>query len=304
MKKLAKTRQLPAQMMVVTLIVMMILSIITVTLVGGAISSANRVQSDSQYQQLFASSEQAILTMIDEYGRSDSEGKLVSLQDLPTLPTDIADCSPQAGGSYLCELDGLDELHTTELTVADLSDFYDYELEKDQALTLKLNDYGGEILLSWTGEVAIDFGLFYRDAGTSRVEVIRDIYDLSGVMSRNGEDPIVDPAGNHSFDFVSYQDPDSQNMRFDLENVAGIEVADELLWLTVTPRMTNDGSTLLDIEAPNAGFPDQMRELVARTYLNSQDNTPIASARSIIPLHPQTYSLLEYALLSEGSLAK
>lgn len=305
-------KTLPAQIMLVTLLTLMILAIITVSVVTSTRKDVQQTVNTREYESLFATSEESILTIIDKYGKLATDGKLVTLAGLPQdMPADLGNCVQDASNEYSCVLKSqvdpsgvITTSKESEVSIKDIVSFNGYELSKDQSLTIDLQGYAGEIRLNWEGQAALDFGLVYRTAA-GEYGIIRDVYDLSATLDSTGGDPYADPQNKHSFAFAQHQSPASNSTRFILSGTTGLPANSTLILLTITPRIRPNGGIAINVSfGADGGLPTQMREILARSYDTANPNTVTASVRSLVPIFPQAAALLEYVLLVDGQVAK
>ena len=300
-------KRIPAQIMVVTLITLMVLGIVTVSIVTTARQDVQQTVNTAQYEKLFATSEENILTILDEYGKTDATGKLVSLSTLPTsVPTGLGSCTQLSSNNFECNFNDANDADVESvLIVRDITDFDDYELGKDQSLTLNLGGYQGEVRLEWSGNAAIDLGLVYSDF-TGNYQIVRDLFDPTGLLDSSGGNPFTDPqpGGLHPFPFVSFNTPTSNSFRFNISSIDGLPIGATTELLTITARIpaTSGVIALLDFEAD--ALQPQMREVLATSDNIVDPVSSTATARTLLPLYPQNYSLLEYGILLNSQLAK
>lgn len=292
------SKRQPAQILVITLFVLMILAIIVVGVVAVANKDVLQATSDQAYNELYDAAERSIISIIDQYGSASTP--LTNLTNSSLVPSGYS-CTSIGSGQYRCTR--AETGITNELLVRDTTDIVDYELGKDDSLTLSLNNYRGEFQLNWAGEAAIEFALHYYDTSTATYGVITDVYDNNTqlVFNNNGGDPLNDPLGNHPITFQTYS---GGGIRFNLASTVGINANRRLDYMRMTVRMRGDaGSTLLSIRPATSGLPNQVRVFEAASYA-SNSNHVLAQAITQVPLFPQIINILNYGLLTGSGVTK
>lgn len=292
----------PAQILVVTLFVLMIVAVIVVGVVSVAGKDALQTTADVQYNQLYDAAERTIITIIDSYGSATTPlSNLTNSSLVPSGYTCQANNTTCPLGQYLCTRSETGV--TNQLCIRDSRDISDYELSKDDSFVMPLNNYRGELQIAWVGEAALEFALHYYDTSTATYGVVNDLFDNNNplIFSSNGGDPFSDPAGVHA---LAFQTNASGGIRFNLSSTTGINANRRLDYLRITPRMRGDtGVILLDVTASSAGLPYQVRVFDSVSFA-SNDNHILAQAVSQVPLFPQIINILHYGLLTDSAVTK
>jgi hypothetical protein len=288
------------QIMLVTLLTLMVLGVITVGIIATTNRDVYQTVSNQQYEELYNRSEEIVFTILDKYSKTATGGQLVTLS---SLRTDFGgNCVETVSGrSYTCNLPDTSGQVNTEVKINDTDVFQDFELAKDDTLTLNLSGYSGQLNVSWQNSAAIDLSLVYTtSAGEYRVA--SDLFDLAGVFASNGGDPFA--GGTHDFQFSTLRAPNSNNFRVNIGSAINTAAGDTPRLLMITPRMAGaTGSILLSIET-TLPVP-QVREIVASSQVVGAVNAPLPSVRTQIPLHPQVPSIFSgYALLVDSGVQK
>lgn len=296
-----------AQILVVTLFVLMIVAVIVVGVVSVASKDVLQTTADRQYTELYDAAERSIMGMIDVYSNpSVPLNNLTMPANLPagyTCVPNSATCQENNGnpgaGQYLCTR--AEAGIVNQLCIREARDIWEYELAKDDSLVMPLNNYRGQLTMAWIGNSALEFALHYYNTATGTYGVIHDVFDNNSILNSNGGDPFSDPFNNHAFPF---QSESAQGIRFTLGNVTGVNANTRLDYLRITSRMRDDaGITLVDVTAQNAGLPNQVRVFDSTSYAQD-DNHVFAQAVTQVPLFPQIINILHYGFLTDGSVTK
>lgn len=297
-----KSKRKSAQIMVVTLLVMMILGIITVGVASNASRDTLQSVSSRQFEDLYDTSEERVFTILDKYSKiKNVSGQLYELNDLNyDYPTDCTEI--RSNKEYEC-IFSLNNSVESEVIVEDITNFDDYEIYKDEMFMFDLDGYVGEIRMSWEGEAAIDMGLIYRNTSSNRYFVIRDLYDRLSIMDAAGGDEFS--TDRHAFRFNTYQSPNTNSFRFSISQISGFNSSgNQSEYLFIIPRIDGDnGSIKLSFSAASS-LKEQMRVVTASSYVLGIDNGPVPSVRSMIPLAPQIPSIFAYSLMVDGPVVK
>ncbi|MBL8014842.1 MAG: hypothetical protein JNK26_01480 [Candidatus Doudnabacteria bacterium] len=290
-------KHLSGQILVVTLMILIIIAIIVVGVV--AVGSKDVLQSitDQRYNELYDAAERSIVGLIDKYG--DPTEPLTNLTNSAQVPSGYS-CAldPSVSGQYRCTVNSVYNL----LFVRDSRDVVDYELNKDDSLTLNMNGYRGTVVVSWTGTAALEFSLIYNDAGTIRN--INDLYDNNSptIFTANGGNPLSDPNNTHAFPFVTNA---GGGIRFNIGGITGLPAAATTYALRITPRMSGSaGNILLSVIPQNAGYPNQVRIFNGASLSTQADVGVLAEAITQVPLFPQIANVFQYGFLTGGGIAK
>jgi hypothetical protein len=283
----------PAQILLVSLLVLMIIGVIVVGVVAVASRDVLQTTSNQQYQKVYNAAESSIYQVIDKYGDAS-----VDLSSLTTEPFSTGSCATVDINTYNCTF--TEEGVTTEMEIRDNSDVEDFELTKDNSLELDLTGYRGNLVLSWTGAAAIEFGLIYEENGITKM--IGDLYDASNIFTNSGNPP-TQRTNPEQHPFLFDLDP-SGGIRFNIANIQGLPGVAQTLSLRLTARMDETQGAINISLSGDSGFPKQIREFIATSYDIASDVQATATVITQIPLLPQAPSALNYALLTRDTVQK
>lgn len=291
------------QILLITVLVLMIVSIVVVGVVSLANRDVQQVASEQQYQEILNESELQVLDFVSKYGAANDAYTQIINQE--------PQCIAISTTNYECNLGVTPEGIENEITIEDLDYLQDYELTKDANFDVYLGRFRGEIQFNYTGVAALEFQLFYIDAGGD-YQVITDVFDVTGgqVYDILIGDPLDNSSPNHPFNFRL--DPSSGNYAFTINDIDGFTSVDLPVSLNITARIPSDGVTLLDLEANNGGlspsvagvFPDQVRKYSASSYFAGGEANIATTVDTQVPLLPQGASFLYNGLLAEGLVEK
>ncbi len=284
-----------AQIMLITLIVLTILSIVTVTAIVLNSRDVAEVVVNKKYDEIYSASENKVLELVNIYGTYEST--------LASLGGD-QNCIGLDSNTFSCnfELESTNFNIESDVSVSDEKDIVDYKVFKDRSIELKLNGYRGDLDIYWdkpgqpiSSQASLEFVLIYRDSGGNYKAVI-DIFNGVGVYDST---PI------HRFTFSEnpvYSSNTTTARRISF--VGAISATDTPILLSITPRMNNlDDSVDITIIPTIAGtYPDQIRKFESKAYDPLDGETPVVNLITQIPLYPQTLGLFDYLLLSEGDI--
>ncbi len=298
-----------AQIMLITLVVLMILGIIVVGIVIVINRDTQETVANQKYEQVLNTAESNLQSIVQKYGNYSIA--------LSSLPSDFNVCSPVVANiEYNCTFQNQDFSSislTTQVNVQNTKDVREFEIKKDRSLVINLYDaaitpaggYKAGLELTWDNASALDFTLIYTD-GSGKDFAIKDVYDESNIYeSLVGDDPIGDPAGIHQLDFQAL---DLSNLQTSVRIALGtstIPAGVTIKSLRITPRMdATFGSIHLSLEAGSkSNFPYQMREFKSTSYdqLEGQ-TTPVVNVLTQIPLTPQTDSIFDYSFITNDTI--
>lgn len=290
-----------AQIMLITLLVLIILGILISGIVLVLRRDAEQTVANAKFEQLFNSAEGNLQSVVSDYG--DYSVSLSSLTQRFSECTSI-----EENFEYECVFEN-DEyssiLTNTKLTIEDSRDVVEYEIQKDKTLALDIDNYKQEIEVIWDSNVAVEITLLYRDSlGSTRI--IKDVFDRYNILeSLNGDDPYTDPFNMHPFNFSAVTGQD-QNRSFvvNLGSTIGLSASDSLLTILFTPRaFTSYASTRFSVRAINPSlFPHQMRVFTASSFDPSDGSSPVARLQTQVPLTPQIDGVFDYSLLTDSDI--
>lgn len=292
-----------AQVMVITLLTLMVLGIITVGVVLTASRDVFQTVSNQQYEIAYNAAEEEVFTFLDKYARSNSGGTFPSLAE---VTTDFPGACTQVtlGVSYYCSFLDTATSVQTELQIRDVTSFTDYEVVKDDSLSLNINGYRGEVRMSWQNSAAIEISLIYTTAA-GEYRIIKDLFDPAALLTASGGNPFVNsPGDGHAIVFSTYQSPFTNSFRFTVGNTLGIGATDVPRLLIITPRIPTAGRSIR-LSFNYDGSLGQMREFVGVGRLAGVLNSPVPSVRTYVPLYPQSLNIFNgYSLATEGQIVK
>ncbi len=296
---LNQSKKFPGQILVITLLALVIISIIIVGLFNLTTRDVQQTVANREYERLYNAAESKIFELVDEFG-SYTDVDLPSLIE-PSSPSELrnigTDCVTIDPSQINCDFTEGTTLVSME--VDDTDEIIDFELGKDDSLTLNLSGYRGDIEFNVSSGSALEFSLVYTLSGEPYV--INDYFDLDGVFDSNGGDPLSDPNGTHAFSFLPVAG--TSNYRFTIGNIAGLPLSARPEFITLTGRRDSEGIALLDVSG-NAGFPNQIRRLTTISYDQATQTNVVARVVTQIPLAPQQLSLFNYVLLTPDTVTK
>jgi hypothetical protein len=293
-----QSEPLKGQILLTTLLVLIIVAIIVVGVIAVVRRDVQQTVANELYQDLYNVSENSIFEIIDLYTSERTTLSLSQIQgDMPT-----ASCSDDTDfQGYRCEIVGTD--YTTVFQLRDTSEVTDYELGKDESLQLGLNGYRGDIILSWSGEAALEFGLVYLDG--SEYKYIGDLYDKVNVFDESGNDPLTDPPPeNHAFPFDNQPVGSETSFKFNIANITGLPGSATTQSLVIRSRVREEASVIKLNVKGDATLADQIREFIATSYKPNAGVDVVASVKTQVPLFPQVLPIFYYALGVDGPVAK
>lgn len=284
MLKRFQNKKISGQILVIVLMVILLLSIIIMGIIAVVNRDLEQSLSAEQYETSYNSSETKILELVEKYGDVSKD-----LRDLAT------DCGAAINNVYTCS-EQTDDNVVTEITVEDTSKVEDFELGKDETLKLILNDYRGQLDISWTGQVAFLITLEYQDA-SGTYKNIKDVYDRVSIYSQSGG------ASDHAFNFTTVG-PQNTSTRINLGSTTGLVAGDKLVFLKLKAIMKTTFSTLLTVDG-EATFPKQVRKFEGITYAESSSaKTAAPILITQIPLAGFEPGILNYVLESDVRVRK
>ncbi|BCX13865.1 MAG: hypothetical protein KatS3mg085_397 [Candidatus Dojkabacteria bacterium] len=282
-----------AQIMLITLMVLVILGVIISGIVIILQSDTSQTVSNEKYEQLYNNAEENLKKIAKDYA-----AYTVSLS---SIPTNFTECVEQiAGIKYQCQFNDsqfttISVSNTTQIEESKVVS--DYEIKKDEMFTINLNNYKNEIIFKWDRDSAIELGLLFQDSA-GQYRIVKDVFDPTNLFSSGTVNP-------HSFNFspISGEDP-NKSFSIDLSSVSSVGSTDNLLYLTVTPRMRDTfGSIRINIEPLDPStFPYQVRIITSSSLDQNDGQSPVVKLQTQIPLTPQIDSIFDYSLLSNGDI--
>jgi len=292
-----------AQIMVITLLILMVVALIIVSLSVLLERDTDQVVSGQVFEQLYTDSNNKLRDFVARYGLETNLSELAN-------EGCVLEYSDASGTKYSCSIvdsigDGLSS--TTIVEIADTKDVFDLELSKDKSFTVSLEGYEGQINSVWDQNIAVDFNLtYFDDANTNGVldsneslQTIQDIFDPFDIYT-SSPNPYLSTESTFNF---SPNGSNDQGMSF---NIAGVDgwganfVSQELVFI---PRYNTGRDPIFDI-TPNSytGYPEQVRDFDVSSFNTDSDDSPVTSIGTVLFIHPQSQSVFDYALFTEDSI--
>jgi type II secretory pathway pseudopilin PulG len=303
-----QTKQ-PAQILLVTILVLMIISIIVVGVVSLANKDVQQTVSQQQYEQVLNVAESNLLQFVNRYGGTSGA--------FSTMIADNPLCSLISTTEFECDLPVSSDAIVTNLEIFDTNVVEDLELTKDESFELDLvsnpatgQGFRGKVLFNYTGTVALEFALTYSQTGV--VQTITDVFDVSGgqIYDVLQGDPLDNSDIKHPFNFV--QEPTGE-YSFLIHTIDGFAGTSRPISLRVTARMgPTETVTLLDITGNSGGlplatagvFPNQVRKYITASYPEGENASIVAKVIAQVPLLPQAAYFLHSGLLTPNDVTK
>ena len=289
-----------AQALVITLLVISIISVVVIGLVVLSSRDVTQVLNNEKYERLYSESEKRVRDKIQDNGMAANP-----CGSGTTLPGSV---------EYNCGSLDISQTGVTannlsakvDLKIVDRKSIIDYTLSKDRTLDIALNGYNGEIQFRWNKPVAMEFNVIYTNT-SSNVVSVRDVYDLAGVYdSLIGDNPNNDTNNIHDLNFAVL-DPAklSTSTKFNI-STSNLALLGTTISLRVTPRMKtpSDVISLTVIPTSQESFPLQIREFISTSIDSKDEQSPIATVVSKIPLNPQIDDIFDYGLLVGNNLVQ
>lgn len=274
-------KNLKAQILVITLMVLLMLSIIVIGIIAVVTRDINQSTNQQQYETSYNKTEEKMLKALDTYGNTDT-----SLSGL------VNEGCFYEGTIYKCST--TDNNLVTQINVQDTSVVKDFELGKDQTFKVILGSYAGNLEISWTGDTAILMELEYKDT-SGKYLADQDVYDNAGILTSSGTS-----SADHKFNFVV---PAGKKNTIDV-NIAGITTSSAVntrYYFKIKALMNESShiSTLLSVTGDNS-LPKQIRKFEGVSYYQS-NTTDLSSAPTLItqiPIAGMDPEIMNYALRS------
>lgn len=288
--------KIKAQILVVVLIALSILSIFVVVVASNARRDAQQTIQNKQYEQAVTVGEEVLLTAIDQ---------LSNLVDLG--------CNDLGGGTtWNCKIkpeEGEGEILSQNEIVVDLTidnqvrEIKNYSLQKDKNLSVVLNGFDDQLNVSWTNNASWIITLDYIVNGTNQYGSIKDIYDDEDIN-------LFPPTAVHSCFNFSSGNTSSFEINLRTANLC-LPANTNLLEIRFKPLMnTSSGATLLSVSDDAGALPPQAIVYFVKAYsaavveVEEDQNVPIAELEAVVPLNSTSMELLDYVFRSEQDLNK
>jgi type II secretory pathway pseudopilin PulG len=290
------------QILLVTLLVLAILAIVVVGVVVLLNRDVEQVATNEKYQQIYNVSESQLQRIISTY--ADYSKPLSDIATDPGLQDIVESCpvSVQTIGEIEanCVINNTEILSSevqTDIKITDSKKIDEFSLFKDDSLTLGLSStivpsgYRNRIDITWTGDMAIEFEVVYRNGST--YGNYKDVYDAHAVLDSFAS------GGSVSAGVLSIT-PDSNNPSNKVSvNLGTLPGGSNLEYLIITPRSKTEESTDISVEAADeSAFPNQMRLFLSTSLDTGDESTPIVKVEAQVPLFPQLNSAFNYSLIS------
>lgn len=274
----------PGQILVTLLIALTIISLMIV-------ANSDLVRNDSiettqaaNYIDYYAATESAFIQFMN--GDKNSECTIYSSQSCSV--TNLFDESRNLI---------IDEVY---FDIQELRSFNFLELKKDSTFTVKLYDeftsYTEDIQLVWTGDVAWEISLDYKDLN-GNYQTKRSLYSPPQINSIS-----VSALDN----CLTFTEENANTVKFFISSCISLANQEQPLNLRLRPIIldANYNSTLLSLKGSNT-LPLQVKSIKAISQFNDQLNeNPSITLSAIVPLNTQLPPIMDYVLRSDSQLTK
>lgn len=284
-----ENNKLDAQILVLTLLSLFIISIIAVALFNIANRDVEQTVQNREYTRLLSVAENRVIEVASVYAQDTVALGSITSQD--------PGCVQETTTKYTCTTNSGSV--TTSTVLEELDAVIDYPLDKDQYIDIALNDYRGVVHFSYTGTAAFEFGILTRNTTTGAYKMYTDLFDLHGIFSSNGGDPFTDPLGNHFLNFVN-----AGGNTYNFTLGSSVPLNETILRMKITARKPTSGAVGLNLSGAVGAFPKFVRKFTATTYDSASATGIAATTTAIVPLTPQSFSIFDYALLTDGNVTK
>lgn len=287
------------QIMVISLIVLMILGVVIVGLIILINRDTGQVTSNKKSQQIYNVAETQLLSIVSRYADP--------ANSLTTIPNCIQTTSQNGGIRFDCGttediLDGALTI-TTRIEIEETKEIEDLEIRKDQTFTMNLDGYTAGLNIDWDRDAAVEFYFtYFIDSNTNGVwdnnealEVKTGVYDRNSILYENN-------GGDSDINFANLG---TTQTSFNISGIDNLPANYRPYNLSITPRLTTDTleAVLFDITPSNfSTLPRQMRIFTATSFDASDNDTPVQTLNSQVPLYPQLDSIFNYSLLTKDSI--
>lgn len=285
MKTQKQSKNLKAQILVLTLLSLFIISIIAVAIFNIASRDVRQTVQNREYARLQNIAENRVLELAARYANGSNSLSQVVTQ----LP-----CTQTGTTQYTCDNNSV---VSSRIILEDTNQITNYPLGKDEYFEIDLANYRGSFYFSFTGNAALEFGLITQNASSQLYRYYGSLFDLNNVFTNNGGNPFSDPSNNHFLNFVN-------NVSFYSFNLnAVVPVNENPVKLRITARMPSQGSISLNLSA-DSGSPNFARRIASSTFDPNSATGVVATVSTVIPIAPQALSIFDYALLTSGQVSK
>jgi len=283
------THTIRAQILVLTLLALFIISIIAVAIFNIASRDVRQTVQNREYTRLQNISENRVLELAAVYSNGATAISGIASQ------TAQLTCTQTGTTQYTCiKADGTS---VSSIILEDTNTMSNYGLDKDEYFELNLAGYTDSVYFSFTGTTALEFGLITQVTSTQAYKYYGDVFDINSILANSGGDPFTEPSNNHFFSFVN-------NGTFYSFNLAAALPAGETTQrLRITVRKPQSGGIGLNLST-DVGSPNFARKITASTYDQATATGVVAKVSATVPIAPQALSIFDYALLTDGAVNK
>lgn len=302
------------QILIITLLVLTIIAIIVVSLVGLVNRDIQQVVSTEQYEEAYNTSETQLKKVLDVYGKPNTT--LSEIINTFNSPSDIS-CNETdlVQKIYTCGVissEFSDVPLRTTIVAKDTNKVTDFPIYKDRTFDMGLDGYLDIIEFWWDKYAAIEFILTYSDA--NGVQSVRDVYDPDAVIYNSFSLSVSPPI--HTFNFRAIPGRSyATSVAINISEIITTQSAGTAspvsvvgsggtpISLQIIPRMNDRFDSILLNAQGNNTLKDQIREFTSSSYNEAGGaSTPVASIETKIPLAPQPDSILDYAIITDGTI--
>jgi hypothetical protein len=299
-----------AQILLITILVLMVVAIVVISVIILFNRDVSQVSTNDKYQQAYNISENNIKNIIEKFGDPSVDSSTITsdlgnCSSLPSVEEDKYECL----SSYPSQED---EQFRTRLVLSDKKEVSEFEIIKDKPFIINLESYSNGLSFDWDRDIAIELSVVYlNDLNSNNIQdsnetisQLSDIYDRFSIYdSKVGDDPLAASIFN-----FSQNDPDDldHSFTFTINAIDGYQSTFKPKLLIITPRTKEDDtrSTKINIVPSDfSTFPYQMRYFESITFDPLDDNTPVATVMSQIPLTPQVDGIFNYSLLTQDNIS-
>lgn len=288
---------LPGQIMVSTLLVLLIVSLAVLAITATVARSGRQIFNNLEYERSYNDSENALLEYSDLLADPG-----FNLNNLITNGLGTGTCQ-QVGNKYICTFVGADG-RITVLTIYETNEVDNYELGPDEYFDVILADNLGQIYregigISWVGQTALSFTVVYQHNN--------QMYSGNDVYERSTGLPVYTalPATTAGVFRGNFGQASASNLTVDLRSnnlnpdalVSGVNtstISYKTLRIRSVSRTAGTSITIRPAAANGGVLPNQVRRIEAITYLSdlSSSSAPVVSIQ--LPLSPQVPAPLSF----------
>ncbi len=284
---MAKTK--PAQILVVTLMIMVVITIAITSIVSITLRNSQQVQLNTEYRRTYNLAESRLLSMIDDVNKNN-------------IHESIGDGSVDFGGNcsvltpgpqpeFSCNFDESEPGYRSIANVRDTNVIENFELSANEYFNVILNNSVTSLELSWTGQTnAVELVLGYFSNFKDRQ--LTSIIDKNNVYSLP-TDPELSKSGFLTESAVAVEN----KVIINFSEVINLPAPQnrELNYLRIK-NISRGGGTSLSLRASSgASLPNQLRVIDVFSYSNRnvESASPLITTR--IPLSPPVSDIFNYS---------